>query len=87
MWLTHSVFNINYIFLCISVYLQEGLLLVQEEDLLLVQEEGPLLAQEEDLLLVEEEKDTMSLEHTYRVHRHQTRSRPKKLKILTFSWN
>ena len=30
---------------------------------------------------------TMSQEHTYRVHRHQTRSGPKKLKIFTFSQN
>ena len=30
---------------------------------------------------------TMSQEHTYRVHRHQTRPGPKKMKIFTFSWN
>ena len=65
---------------------QEEGLLVEEEDLLLPEEEDLLLVQEEDLLLAQEE-DTMSLEHTYRVHRHHPRSKSKKLKILTFSWN
>ena len=36
------------------------------------------------LLLVQEE-DTMSLEHTYRVHKDQTWSKSLKMKILTFS--
>ena len=63
-------------------YLLLVLLLVQEEDLLLVQEEDLLLVQEEA-----QEEDTMSPEHTYRVHRHQARSKSKKLQILTFSQN
>ena len=61
---------------------EEDSLLVQGGDLLLVQEEGLLLVQEEDLLAQEE--DTMSLEHTYRVRRHDIGSEPQKIKILTF---
>ena len=63
---------------------EENILLVEEEDLLL--EEEDLLLQEEDLLLAQEE-DIMSLEHTYRVHRHHPRSKSKKIKILIFSRN
>ena len=62
---------------------------LEEEEEEVVEEEE----EQEDLLLVEEDhllvkkEDTMSLEHTYRVHRHHPRSKSKKLKILTFSRN
>ena len=61
---------------------QEDLLLLQEEDFLLLQEEDLLLPQD-DLLLVQEQ-DIMSLEHTYRVHRHHPWSKSKKMKIFDF---